>query len=121
MSEVGDGHGTPILSMSCLLIPHCVTGYSPFELMFGRNVKGPLNPMTENWLSGEVETGTLCEWLTDLKAKMAEMAKIVTSREVQAKSDMKHFYDRSARKKVFDPGDMVLVRRSALHSKLSDA
>ena len=84
-------------------------------------MKGPFNLMKENWLSGEVETGTLCEWLMDIKAKMAEMAKIVTSREVQAKSDMKRFYDQSAREKVFDLGDMVLVRRLGLHSKLSDA
>lgn len=30
----------------------------------------------------------------DVKTKMAEMAQIFMDREVQAKSDMKHFYDR---------------------------
>ena len=51
--------------------------------------------------------------------EMADVTKIVTS--VQAKSNMKAFYDWSSREKIFDTGDMVLVRRLGLDSKLSDA
>ena len=42
-----DGDRWDEVLKSCLFAyrdaPHCVTGFSPFELMFGRVVKGPLS------------------------------------------------------------------------------
>ena len=32
--------------------PHCVTGFSPFTLLFGREVKGPLCMLKSAWLEG---------------------------------------------------------------------
>ena len=52
---------------------------------------------------------------------MAEMAVVVSDRERQAKADMKHFYDRSAKVKSFNEGEMVLVRKPGLQSKIGDS
>ena len=35
--------------------PHCVTGFSPFSLLFGREVKGPLGLVHSSWLDGDCE------------------------------------------------------------------
>ena len=51
---------------------------------------------------------------------MAEMAEIVSDREMKAKALMKKYYDRSAKMKSFDPGQMVLVRKPGLHGKFGD-
>ena len=101
--------------------PHCVTGFSPFTLLFGRNVKGSLDLLRHSWLEGESAEANVSESLLDVKARMAEMALIVSDREKKAKSDMKRFYDRSAKAKSFSVGDMVLVRKPGLHAKMNDS
>ena len=98
--------------------PHCVTGFSPFSLMYGRDVRGPLHFLKTSWIEGEVDVCSVGDWLVSVKARMSEMAEVVTDREVQAKAKMKMFYDRSASAKTFSEGDMVLVRRPLLKKKM---
>ena len=101
--------------------PHCVTGFSPFVLMFGRDVRGPLHFLKTSWLEEEVDMCSVGDWLTSVKMKMGEMATIVSDRELKAKASMKSFYDRSASVKTFKPGDMVLVRKPVLSGKMQCA
>ena len=100
--------------------PHCVTGFSPFTLMFGRDVRGPLEMLSDSWLDGDCSNASVCDWLASVKAKMGEMAELVSDREKVAKSKMKEVYDKTAKVKSFEPGDMVLVWKPGLHSKMSD-
>ena len=101
--------------------PHCVTGFSPFVLMFGRDVRGPLHFLKNSWLEGEVDVCLVGDWLASVKAKMWEMSEIVSDREVKAKASMKNFYDKSASVKIFKPGDMVLLRKPVLSGKMQCA
>ena len=98
--------------------PHCVTGFSPFTLLFGREVNGPLSMLKSAWLEGE--NGSISEWLVCVREKMAEMALIVSDRERKAKQVMKQQYDKTASVKTFSAGEMVLVRKPGLQSKLGD-
>ena len=112
--------------LKCLLFayrdtPHCVTGFSPFTLLFGRDVKGPLELLRSLWIEGADENASVGEWLLSVKARMLEMSEIVSDRELKAKQNMKKFYDKSARVKSFSAGEMVLVRKPGLHSKLGDS
>ena len=101
--------------------PHCVTGFSPFTLLFGRDVKGLLELLRSSWIEGADENASVSEWLLSVKARMLEMSEIVSDRELKAKQNMKKFYDKSARVKSFSAGEMVLVRKPGLHSKLGDS
>ena len=98
--------------------PHCVTGFSPFTLMYGREVKGPLDVLQESWLSSGCENVNVGEWLVAVKAKMAELSSIVSDRERAAKAKMKMYHDRTAKAKNFEAGEMVLVRKPGIHSKM---
>ena len=102
-------------------MPHCVTGFTPFALLFGREVKGPLELLHNSWLQDEGEGVHVSDWLVSLKEQMCEMACIVGDRESKAKKEMKRVYDRSAKLKVFQEGDMVLMRKPGLQSKMGDA
>ena len=101
--------------------PHCVTGFSPFSLLFGREVKGPLGLVHSSWLDGDCEAAGAGEWLIALKQQMAEMSKVVSEREKLAKCKMKQVFDRTAKSKSFEVGDLVLVRKPGLRKKLGDS
>ena len=90
-------------------------GFPPFTLLFG---KGPLELLRS---LGTDEDSSISEWLLSVRAKMTEMAEIVSDRELKAKQTMKHFYDKSASIKTFLAGEMVLVRKPGLHCKLGDS
>ena len=98
--------------------PHCVTGFSPFSLMYGRDVRGPLQFLKTSWIEGEVDGCSVGDWLVSVKAKMSEMSEIVSDRELKAKATMKSFYDRSATVNTFKEGDMVLVKKPVLTGKM---
>ena len=98
--------------------PHCTTGYAPFTLLFGRDVRGPLDILHETWLSADCEQASVHEWLTAVQAQMKEMAVVVGSKERVAKDKMKHHYDKSVTVKMFKEGDMVLVWKPGIHSKM---
>ena len=100
--------------------PHAVTGFTPFELLFGRNVKGPLSLVHASWLDQESVGVEAHEWLVNLKEQMRLTSAVVTDREQTAKAKMKKAYDKHAREKVFVIGDEVLVRRPGLKRKLGD-
>ena len=46
-------------------------GYSPNELLFGREVRGPLKLLKESWLNDD-ETVELSEYVVNLKTKLEE-------------------------------------------------
>ena len=98
--------------------PHCVTGFSPFSLMFGRDVKGPLEFLKLSWVEGQEDESSVGEWLVNVKAKMCAMAEVVSDREAKAKAKMKLYYDKSARVKSFVEGEMVLRRKPVLTGKM---
>ena len=98
--------------------PHCVTGFSPFLLMFGRDVRGPLQFLKTSWIEEDVDGCSVGDWLVSVKAKMGEMSELVSDRELKAKATMKSFYDRSAAVKAFKEGAMVLVKKPILHGKM---
>ena len=98
--------------------PHCTTGYAPFTLLFGRDVRGPLDILHETWLSSDCEQASVHEWLIAVQAQMKEMAVVVGSKERVAKDKMKHQYDKSVTVKMFKEGDMVLVWKPGIRSKM---
>ena len=98
--------------------PHCTTGYPPFTLMFGREVRGPLDILQEAWLQGDCEKTSVFEWLTCVKAQMKDLSVLVSDRERIAKAKMKGQYDKTACKKEFRAGDQVLVWKPGIHAKM---
>ena len=101
--------------------PHCVTGFSPYVLMFGREGNGPLKFLSDSWLSKEDEVVSVEDYLILARDRMSEAAAVVSEKEKVAKEKMKQFYDRKAVVTSFEPGDKVLVRKPILRGKLQKA
>ena len=43
----------PYLLFAYREVPQSSTGFSPFELLYGREVRGPLDVLRETWVVGE--------------------------------------------------------------------
>ena len=55
---------------------HEATGFSPFELVFGRHVRGPLDLVKEQWEGLEELPVSVAEYLSNLYEAMSDMAEI---------------------------------------------
>ena len=70
--------------------PHKNTGFSPFEMVFGRQLRGPLDVVKEGWLSGDLRQSNAVEWwVNELRGKMCIMKDLVDDKEARAKHAMK--------------------------------
>ena len=83
-------------------------GFSPFELIFGRTVRGPLKLVKEAWL-GEDTTVNLLDHMSNLQDKLSTAAKLAQTNLKSAQKKMKQWYDKRARQRSFKPGEKVLV------------
>ena len=60
---------------------HAVTEFPPADLLYGRDVKGPLDLMKSFWISEEEEPAQLSSWLVDAQCIAREMREVVASKE----------------------------------------
>ena len=100
--------------------PHTNTGFSPFEVIFGRTLRGPLDVLKDGWLSGDLKDVSTIEWVNKLRERLCEITDLVCEREAKAKACMKQQYDKHAKPREFEVGTLVLVRTPDLRGKLSD-
>ncbi|XP_035664608.1 uncharacterized protein LOC118408091, partial [Branchiostoma floridae] len=98
--------------------PCSSTGFSPFELTFGRPVRGPLTVLQETWLDEEEHEDSLADYITDLKTKLEWMKEWSLHTQETAQKKSKAWYDKTARDREFSVGDQVLVLLPSSTSKL---
>ena len=83
-------------------------GYSPHELLFGNEVRGPLKLLKESWLNDD-KSMSLSEYVVNLKAKLEEAHKIAKNNFGKAQETMKENFDQKAEIRDFKVGDKVLL------------
>ena len=92
-------------------VPHTTTGYSPFELMYGRKVRGPMS-IVKTILTEETQDSMVrstYDYLLDLKKKLQTACQFATKMSEEGKRKSKQYYDRNATIKKIEVGDHVLV------------
>ena len=83
-------------------------GFSPAELVFGHCIRGPLNVLSEQWLS-EPSQCNLLDYVVQFRERLHSAWSIAGTHLKQSQSRMKQWYDRKTKKRSFEPGDEVLV------------
>ena len=106
---------------ACRSAPNRDSGFSPFELVFGRIVRGPLELLRETWDSEEKKAMNVSQWVEELGQRLEVIRDTMREKMVVAKEKLKRDYDRGARLRSFDVGEMVLMRIPGLAGKLEDA
>ena len=106
----------------CLLTyratPHAATGFSPYELIHGRALRGPLQAMKEGWGDGQLSFKSSVEWVSELRDTLAVIHQAARDNEQAFKEKSKAAYDQGAQARSFKPRDQVLCHNPNLSGKL---
>lgn len=78
-------------------VPHEGTGFAPAELVYGRNLRGPLRLIRELWEDDRVPKSVV-EYVLDLMQKLQKSREIVKCNIEVAQDTSKRYYDRNAKK-----------------------
>lgn len=101
-------------------VPQESTGFSPFELLYGRAVRGPMFILKELWTKEleEPEVKSSYQFVFELREKLEDTLKFAHTELQKAQHKGKHYYDRKAKVRRFAQGDKVLILLPTDHNKL---
>ena len=98
----------------CLFAIRCApnrsTGYSPFEILLGRDVRSPLDLIVDELGGSEGETVPVTQWIHNLNAHLSIIRDHVRANGIVASDSRKEAHDRRTRLRTFKEGTMVLLR-----------
>ncbi|XP_064490382.1 uncharacterized protein LOC135401724 [Ornithodoros turicata] len=97
--------------------PHDTTGFSPAELVYGRNLRCPLRMLKESW-EGQGEDPTVVKYVLELLDRLNHVREVVEENMRSAQEKAKVYYDKSARKRTFAVGDKVMLLKPSKQNKL---
>ena len=99
-------------------MPQETTGFSPFELLYGREVRGPLDVLKESWEPSSGSDMSVVSHVLQMREKFEKMAEVVQDNSQKAQTQQKAWYDRTARQHKLKEGDQVLALLPTSTSKL---
>ena len=91
--------------------PQESTGFSPFELLYGRSVRGPMQILQELWTKEQdnPEVRNSYQYVIELRERIEEGIALAHESLAAAQTRYKRYYDKKARCRKFKVGDQVLV------------
>ncbi|XP_050046366.1 uncharacterized protein [Dermacentor andersoni] len=101
-------------------VPQSSIGYSPFELLYGRYVRGPMAVLKELWTNPRLDNDmkSSYEYIMKLRQRLERTCAIAMQELTKAKQQQKTYYDRKAKMRELNPGDKVLVLLPGERNKL---
>ncbi|XP_060580696.1 uncharacterized protein LOC132737428 [Ruditapes philippinarum] len=101
-------------------VPQESLGFSPFELLYGRSIRGPITILRELW-SGKTENDevkTTYQYVVDLQERLESTCKIAQQELEKSSIRYRKYYNRKARDRTFKKGSKVLVLIPTKRNKL---
>ena len=91
--------------------PQESTGFAPFELLYGRTVRGPVQILKQLWTEEikQPDVKSIYACIIDLRERMEEGIKVTHESLQKAQRRYKKYYDRKAKQRKFQEGDEVLI------------
>ena len=110
----------PALLFAYREVPQETTGFAPFELLYGRSVRGPMQILRELWTKEQSapEIKNTYQYIFELRSRLEDTCKMVENEVMQSRSKYKHYYDKKAKSRKFKQGDQVLVLLPTNQNKL---
>ena len=108
----------PYLLFAYREVTQASTGFSPFELLYGRQVRGPLDVLRETWEASSRSSDSVVSYVLSVQEKLEKMRFLVRENLLKAQKKQKKWYDSKARLQEFKQGDQVLVMLPTSGNKL---
>ena len=99
---------------------HESTGFSPFELMLGRKVRGPMDLLKQYWTKdeSECEDKPVYKYVVELKQRLQETCDLAHKALGKAQAKQKVYYDKKTKPKSLKVGARVLLLLPMKKNKL---
>lgn len=101
--------GVPFLLFATREVTTESLGFSPNELVFGHEVRGPLRLVKEMWSVGTQPPTDVLKYVMEFKERLSHSLEVAQSNLKQSQQTMKERYDKNAREREFNENDEVLV------------
>ena len=99
----------PYLLFAYREVPQETTGFSPFDLLYGRHVRGPLDVLREGRTGDKEAAVPVNTYVVEMRQRLADMAQLVAEHSSRSQEKQKLYYDTRAKARSFKIGDKVLV------------
>ena len=110
----------PALLFAYREVPQESTGYSPFELLYERDVRGPLDVLKHSFEGNHsIRNQNVVSHILLQSDKLEAMKEAVHNNLRKAQQQQKVWYDENSRERSFAVGDWVLVLLPTSASKLT--
>ncbi|XP_077862049.1 uncharacterized protein LOC144343218 [Saccoglossus kowalevskii] len=92
-------------------VPQESTGFAPFELMYGRTIRGPMYILKQLWTTEteEPEIRNSYQYVFELREHLDETLKIAQVELQKSQQQYKHDYDKKVKFRRFLPGQMIVI------------
>ncbi|XP_070177995.1 uncharacterized protein [Littorina saxatilis] len=110
----------PALLFAYREVPQESLGFSPFELLYGRTVQGPMSVLRNLWTEEQVDeqVRTTSEYVVDLRNRIEETCKLARQNLSAAAQKHAKVFNRKTVRRQFQPGDKVLLLLPQKKNKL---
>eukprot|EP00745_Piridium_sociabile_P045225 TRINITY_DN9715_c0_g1_i3.p2 TRINITY_DN9715_c0_g1~~TRINITY_DN9715_c0_g1_i3.p2 ORF type:complete len:489 (-),score=73.55 TRINITY_DN9715_c0_g1_i3:457-1923(-) len=101
-------------------VPQESLKFSPFELLYGRTVRGPMQILKEVWTKEEQseETRTTFQYVVDLRNRIEGTCKLAKQNLEKASARQAAYFNKKTKPRKFKVGDKVLVLLPNKRNKL---
>ena len=108
----------PYLLFAYREVPQNSTGFSPFELLYGWEVRGPLDVIKKQWEASPTGDASVVSHILLMRERLEQMYDLVRDNMREAQKQQKMMFDRKAWERTLAAGDQVLVLLPTSSSKL---
>ena len=91
----------PYLLFAYREVPQASTGFSPLELVYGRQVQGPLDIIKESWEADKRSNESVVSHVLTVQERLSKMSELARENLKKAQTVQKRWYDRNARERTF--------------------
>ncbi len=108
----------PMALFAIRQVPNRDVGYSPHQLVFGRNVIGPLDLLYSGWVDESFEQFDVEEWVLMLQEKLSLLHDLAVTEESSNTEKRCLSFNRNKSDRSLEVGSKVLLKIPGMHASL---